>query len=400
LPSEAAAAGAFAVAFLTVLAATPIAIRIAQRLSFYDQPGGYKVHPGATPYLGGAALVAGLSLAAFLFIGADRKLLAILGGAALMLVVGTADDRRTVRPSVRILATGGAAALLWMSGAGWSVFGNDAADLALTIVWVIGAVNGFNLMDNMDGAAATVAAVSGMGVAALALINGDAASSALALALVGACVGFLRYNLASPARIFLGDGGSMPIGFVLAAAVMTLPAMGLSGLWALVPAALLVGLVIFDTTLVIVSRSRRRVRIYSGARDHITHRLLPLLRSPRVVAVVLAFVQTILCGLAIAAAELGPIAAAVVAAQCGSIGVLAIWILERDRVIATARATGTGSVGRSVHVSAAGEAAAHLDEGATGTGSVGRPVHVSAVGEAAAHLYEDPTEAATVSTRR
>jgi UDP-GlcNAc:undecaprenyl-phosphate GlcNAc-1-phosphate transferase len=333
LPAETAAVGAFALAFVTVLAATPVAIRVANRLCFYDQPGGYKVHPAATPYLGGAAVVAGLSLAAVLFNGADRELLAILGGTGLLLTVGTFDDRRTVRPSIRILATSGAAALLFASGIGWSIFSNDVANVALTVVWVIGGVNAFNLMDNMDGAAATVAAVSGAGVAALAVINDDPMMAALALALSGACVGFLKYNLASPARIFLGDGGSMPIGFVLAASVMGLHEMRVGGVPTLIPGALLVGLAIFDTTLVIVSRSRRRVRIYSGARDHVTHRLLPLLRSPRAVVIVLALVQAILSGLAIAAAELGTTAGAILAVSCVSIGGVSIWALEKERVI-------------------------------------------------------------------
>jgi UDP-GlcNAc:undecaprenyl-phosphate/decaprenyl-phosphate GlcNAc-1-phosphate transferase len=360
---------------VTVLAATPIAIRVANRLRFYDQPGGYKVHPGATPYLGGAAVVAGLALATLLFIGAETKLLAILGGAGLMLAVGTVDDRRTVRPSIRLVTTSAAAVLLWASGVGWSVFGSDAANLALTIVWVIGIVNAFNLMDNMDGAAATVAAVSGAGVAALAVINDDPTGAALALGLAGACVGFLKDNLASPARIFLGDGGSMPIGFVLAAAVMGLSEMGVSGVSALVPAALFVGLAIFDTTLVIVSRSRRRVRIYRGARDHVTHRLLPLLHSPRAVVIVLAVVQSVFCGLAIAAAALGTTTEAILAALCASIAVIAVWAFETERVI-----------GRP--------------EPATENAFVGPPAYGSAGEEVTAQAYEAADPATGVSTRQ
>ncbi len=362
-------------AFVTVLAATPLAIRVANRTGFYDQPGGYKNHPRATPYLGGTAVVAGLSLAAFAFIGADSTTFTILICAAVLLAVGTIDDRRTVRPSVRIAVTGAAAVALWASGAGWSVFGNDAANLALTVGWVIGLVNAFNLMDNMDGAAATVAAVSGTGVAALALISDDAALAALALALVGACVGFLKYNLASPARIFLGDGGSMPLGFVLGAAVMSLPELGVSGVPTLIPAALLVGLAIFDTTLVIVSRSRRRVRIWSGARDHVTHRLLPLVRSPRAVAIVLALVQTVLAGLAIAVAELGTTAGVIVGGSCATVGVLALWTLEKQRAI------GWSAL-------------------ATQNGSAGQPVHGLAGDEITVHVHADPEQPIALSARR
>jgi UDP-GlcNAc:undecaprenyl-phosphate GlcNAc-1-phosphate transferase len=363
VPAEA-AAGAFLVALVTVLAATPVAIRVANRLFFYDQPGGYKVHPRATPYLGGAAVVAGFSLGAVLFVGIDRSMLAILAGAGLLLAVGTVDDRRTVRPSLRLAATTAAAALLFASGIGWSIFSSDVANLALTVVWVIGAVNAFNLMDNMDGAAAAVAAVSATGIAVLAVMKDDAESAALAFAVAGACVGFLKYNLTSPARIFLGDGGSMPLGFLLAAAVMSLPELSESGGSTLIPAALLVGLAIFDTTLVIVSRRRRRVRIYSGARDHVTHRLLPLLRSPRVVVTVLALVQAILCGLAIAAVELGTTARVILAASCASVGVVAFWVFENERM------TGPPAPAR---------------QGA----AVGRPAVVSTAEDASAHAYQD-----------
>jgi UDP-GlcNAc:undecaprenyl-phosphate/decaprenyl-phosphate GlcNAc-1-phosphate transferase len=351
LPTETAAAGAFVVALLTVLAATPVAIRVAHRLSFYDQPGGYKAHPRATPYLGGAAVVAGFSLGAVLFAGVDRRALVILGGAFLLLVVGTVDDRRTVRPSVRLVATSGTAVALFASGIGWSIFNGDAANLALTLVWVIGAVNAFNLMDNMDGAGATVAAVSATGIGVLGVVEDDARSAALAFAVAGACVAFLKYNLTSPARIFLGDGGSMPLGFVLAAATMSLPELSDGGVSTLIPAALLVGLAIFDTTLVIVSRSRRRVRIYSGGRDHMTHRLLPLLRSPRGVAAVLALAQASLCALAVIAVTVGTGTEVVLAVSCASIGAIVLWAFERMSAW-SAPARGGASVGGPAVVSA------------------------------------------------
>jgi UDP-GlcNAc:undecaprenyl-phosphate GlcNAc-1-phosphate transferase len=328
LSSEAAAIGAFGVALLVVLIATPVAIHVATRIGFYDRPGGYKTHATATPYLGGATLVTGASLAALVFTELDPRLLSLLLGVTMLCAVGTVDDLRTVRPAGRIAVATAAAVLLWLSDAGWSLFGHGGLDLALTIVWVVGLVNAFNLMDNMDGAAATVAAVSALGVAALALRAGDRDLAVLTLGLAGACVGFLRYNLAHPARIFMGDGGSMPIGFILAAAIMALPETSGGGALTLVPAGLLVGLAIFDTILVIVSRSRRRVRIWSGARDHVTHRLLPFLGSARGVAIALASTQALLCGSAIAAVEAGSEGSAALA--CGSlvVGFLGLWTLE------------------------------------------------------------------------
>lgn len=121
-----------------------------------------------------------------------------------------------------------------------------------------------NLMDDLDGAASTVTAGSAAGIGTLALAEGDTGLAAVAFALCGACVGFLPYNLADPARIFLGDGGSMPLGMLIAGLAMG--AAGHAGLdgSALLTAGLLAGLAILDTTLVTVSRWRRHVSLLTG----------------------------------------------------------------------------------------------------------------------------------------
>ena len=118
----------------------------------------------------------------------------------------------------------------------------------------------------------------------------------MAFALCGACLGFLRFNLASPARIFLGDGGSMPIGFAVAATIMSLPDTGHLS-WVLIPVAVvLVGLPALDTSLVIVSRVRREAGVFTGGRDHLTHRLQSKLGSAQRVAIALAVGQALLTG--------------------------------------------------------------------------------------------------------
>jgi UDP-GlcNAc:undecaprenyl-phosphate GlcNAc-1-phosphate transferase len=179
------------------------------------------------------------------------------------------------------------------------------ANLLLTVLWVTGVVNAFNLMDNLDGAAASVAVVSAACIGVLAMVGGDLSLAVIALGLCGALVGFLRYNLARPARIFLGDGGSMAIGFLLAGSLMVVPLGGLSGLEALIVATLAVGLPVFDTALVVLSRRRRGAPVLSGATDHTTHRLHGVLKSPRSVACALVVTQSGLCGLAIEATRLG-----------------------------------------------------------------------------------------------
>ena len=116
-----------------------------------------------------------------------------------------------------MLAEFAAAFALWQADLGWLLFDESVLNLALTTLWVVGLVNAFNLMDNLDGAAGTVGGVSAAGVGVLAATQGETAIAAMAFALAGACAGFLRFNLARPSRVFLGDGGSMPMGFLLAA---------------------------------------------------------------------------------------------------------------------------------------------------------------------------------------
>jgi UDP-GlcNAc:undecaprenyl-phosphate GlcNAc-1-phosphate transferase len=203
---------------------------------------------------------------------------------------------------------------------------NPTADLILTIIWVVGITNAFNLMDNQDGATGTVGAVCGAGIGTLAAIQGAVPLAVIAFSLSGACLGFLPYNLSRPARIFLGDGGSMPIGLLVACTIMAIPDGALD--WTLLFAtAPLAGLPILDTTLVVVSRRRRRAPVLSGDRTHITHRLLVLTGSERKVALLLAAAQALLCGLSVALFQLdqSAVAAATAAYLIAGAGVIALF---------------------------------------------------------------------------
>lgn len=297
---------ALALAALLTGLTVPIAISLATRLGFLDVPSGFKAHLRPTPYLGGAAvLAAALPTTALLDPGIASRYWPLLGGALAMAALGACDDRLNLSPWLRLALEAVAGWVLWSEGLGWSFLHQDLANLLLTVFWVTGLVNAFNLMDNLDGAAASVAASSAAGVAALAAIGGEVPLAALSAALCGALLGFLRFNLAEPARIFLGDGGSMPVGFLVAGALMSAPMGDLSGSAAFAAAALVVALPAFDTTLVVVSRRRRGIRILTGGTDHTTHRLLAALRSPRAVAATLAGAQVSLCGLAVETTRLG-----------------------------------------------------------------------------------------------
>lgn len=320
---------AFAVALCATVLATPVAIWIARRTGFLDHPKGYKGHAAATPYLGGMALGAGIALAGITFGGAAMQYSPIALCAVALWLVGTVDDRIGLNPFTRVVVAVAVAVVTWQAGLGWAIGGSDALGLMFTVLWVVGLINAYNLMDNMDGAAGSVGCISAAGIALIAVVAGAPVLGALALAVAGACAGFLLFNLASPARIFMGDGGSMPLGFLIAATAMSVPINGDLGVLAVVALAPVAALPILDVFLVVVSRRRRGLMLLSGGRDHLTHRLRRVLPSSRAVAFVLAGTQAALCGVALALIHLDPGVLAVAVMGCIAAGVVAIWALER-----------------------------------------------------------------------
>jgi UDP-GlcNAc:undecaprenyl-phosphate GlcNAc-1-phosphate transferase len=319
---------AFAASCAAALALTPLAIRVARRTGFYDRPAGYKAHARPTPYLGGAAVVAATLLGATVFPQRLGSLGAIAALAAALWALGTLDDRRGLAPGTRLAVEALAGAGLYAAGVGWPAFGSEVANLLLTVVFTVGVVNACNLMDNSDGACAGTAGAAAVVLGLAAAIGGDPALAALAFALAGACAGFLPYNLASPSRVFLGDGGSMPVGLLLAAVIMSLPGAGALGFALLPVAVVLAGLPAFDTALVIVSRRRRGVTVLLGGNDHLAHRLRARLGSARRAAGALAAAQALLVGAGAALASLAAPAAAVGSIALIGAGVVAIVLLE------------------------------------------------------------------------
>ena len=330
MDAELSAAVGFVVAGAATFAATPAAIATARRLRFYDRPHDYHQHGTPTPLLGGTAVLAGFLIGA-IAVGVSGRLAVLLGCAVALWLLGTLDDWIPVAPIWRVLAETAAALALISAGLGWKTSAGGAVDVVLTVAWVVGLVNGFNLMDNLDGACGTVACVASSGVGTLAAIDGDPLLDGLAFALAGACLAFLRWNLARPAKVFLGDGGSRPIGLLVAGLAMATCRQLKLGDADVLAGELLVGLVILDTALVTVSRTRRGVTLMTGGRDHLTHRLLLVRRSPRAVAGVLAATQAILCACAIAGDRLGTDVLVVLSVTAAVIGALAIAVLETPR---------------------------------------------------------------------
>ena len=314
--------GAGALALITV----PLARRAALATDFLDHPRDYKNHADAIPYLGGAGVLAAFAVSAAIFGDALSRIPSVLALAALLMLMGTADDRRPLGPGIRFMVQVGAALALWLDGIRWEPFGIVALDLPITLIWVAGLTNAFNLLDNIDGAAATVGAVSAAGIGAVALGAGEGELAAVAWALSGACAAFLVFNLSESRKIFLGDGGSMPIGFLIAALAMLLPAAQPEA--AVLAAVPLAAGAIFDTTLVVISRYRRGVGILTGGRDHSTHRLLALLGTPRRVCMLLAVATALLCGLAYAMYQMSEPALLLATGIYVAIGLILLAVFE------------------------------------------------------------------------
>ncbi len=266
----------FAGALVLSLLGTPLARRLGLRLQVMDQPDAQrKVHSTPTPRLGGVAIF--LSAMVVVLILGDtlnlNQLGSILIGATGVSVLGLWDDRRSIPAWVKLLGQCLAAGLLIATGVRVSAFPWPALNLLVSLIWIVGITNALNLLDNMDGLSAGIAAIAAGYFALMCAFTGQYLVGSLAVALMAACIGFLVYNW-NPATIFMGDSGSLFIGFVLAALGIKLrfPANVPFVTWMVPLLVLLVPL--FDTTLVTISRLRRGLNpLTTPGKDHSSHRL-------------------------------------------------------------------------------------------------------------------------------
>jgi UDP-GlcNAc:undecaprenyl-phosphate GlcNAc-1-phosphate transferase len=286
----------FAAALVVAASTTPVVRRVALGMGMLDQPEARKLHRAPVPLLGGAAIYGAFIIAILLFSNrfALPQLFGILIGATWVSFLGIWDDRRRLRPLVKLAGQVMAALLLVLSGTQVQLFPYPILDSLVSVIWVVGITNALNLLDNMDGLSGGVAAVASAFFLILALLNGQYLVASLSAALLGACLGFLRYNL-NPATIFMGDGGSLFLGFILAAVGIRLrfPGLPMSITW-MIPVMIL-GLPVFDTVLVVTSRLRRGLNpLTNPGHDHLSHRLVALGLTQRLAVLVLYLVCGVL----------------------------------------------------------------------------------------------------------
>jgi UDP-GlcNAc:undecaprenyl-phosphate GlcNAc-1-phosphate transferase len=267
------------------LALTEPARRVALRFGLTDRPAPHKAHRQTTPYLGGVALVLGCLLPVAVLARAwSLQLVTIVVAGVAVAGLGLVDDIVSLSVRIRLAVEVLAATAVALTTPPLTVTGLPWLDTAITVAWIVVITNSFNLLDNMDAAAASVGAATAGVLGGAALLAGQVPVAVLLLCLAGGCIGFLGHNR-PPARIFMGDAGSLFIGFVLATAALLCVPPGRGNAYAVLLLVTFVATV--DTTLVMIDRRRRGQRWYDGGTDHVSHRLRRLGLSAGRVALVL-----------------------------------------------------------------------------------------------------------------
>jgi UDP-GlcNAc:undecaprenyl-phosphate/decaprenyl-phosphate GlcNAc-1-phosphate transferase len=316
----------------------PLVRRAATRFGVVAVPSARGIHANPVPLLGGLAIWLGFVVTLLVFErGTMVEIASILLGGTLLTLVGLWDDRWNMKPLVKLAAQAMAAGLLIViGGVQINVLRNDALNILATLLWIVGITNALNLMDNMDGLAGGVAAWAAAFFFIIAVLTGQYYVAPLAAALTGACIGFLYYNL-RPATHFMGDTGSLFLGFVLATVAIKLrfpePYNTDAVTW-MIP-LLVLGVPLFDTTLVTISRLRRGIPITRGGRDHVSHRLVAIGYTRREAVLILYLASAVLGIAALIVMQAHPLEAYLVGALVvGAAGGL-FWRLEQVPLIDT-----------------------------------------------------------------
>jgi len=333
-------------AFVLVALFTEVLRRIALRRRLMDRPGQGKAHRSPTPYLGGVAIVAGTLAAAVIAAPPrDPRVLTLIVAGTVIAVLGLVDDIKPLGVSVRLATEGLAAVLVVASGTRVDIFGYMPVigrwpDIIITLLWIVLMTNSFNLLDNSDGAAGGIAMVTGAALAALAFGTGWESIGILQLALSAGCAGFLVHNWA-PARIFMGDAGSLFLGFVMsvsAVLIFTSPgssASGTSWIARVCGLLLLTFVAAVDTCTVIVSRHRAGLPLVRGGTDHAAHRLRVLGLGTSQAAVLLSGGAGLSCTFGLLV-TFGVVPAAGSLAVTLALGIVLVVLAQRVRVAAPA----------------------------------------------------------------
>lgn len=309
--------------------------RFARWSGFVDIPARRKLHASPTPLLGGLAIAGGALLTFLLLVYWlpisiwASSVIGTLVACVVIIVIGLADDRYNLPPWAKLAGQLVAASILIFAGIQVRLPVPEWLNIAVTIVWIVGITNAMNFMDNMDGLSAGICAVASSFILLLAVINEQHLVAALSAGLLGACLGFLRYNF-RPATIFMGDAGSMFLGFLLALLCIQLRFPDNVNFVTWMVPVFIMAVPIFDMALVVISRIRRGVNPFTTpGKDHLSHRLVSrgFSQNESVLLLYLLGGASGMAALFITSADV--IEGYIMGFTAGLLGLVAIWRLER-----------------------------------------------------------------------
>jgi len=263
-------AGAFLIGVIVSFGFTPFVSKLAVMLGMLDHPESKKAHVRPTPLLGGVAIYLAILSSIVFSMNVDHVMCGILIGATALLILGLVDDKMGMLPQLKLCVQVLAALTVYKFGLRVTTIEDYYLSMFFTVFWIVGITNAFNLLDNLNGLSSGIAAISSLFFCIIAFMNGDYLSATLAAGIMGACIGFLRYNFPK-AHIFMGDSGSLVLGFLLGC-------LAIIGSWeteqitlSLSIPIIILGYPIFDTTLVTLIRLREGRSIFQGGKDHSSH---------------------------------------------------------------------------------------------------------------------------------
>jgi len=294
---------------------TPLVRKLAIRVNAIDIPKDERrVHNKPIPVMGGLAIYISFVLGTILYNGIlTPSQTGIIIGATVIVIGGIIDDLKDLRPKYKILIQVIAAICLLVSGISISIVTNPFREfypylsigwinIPVTIIWIVGVTNAFNLIDGLDGLAAGIAFISCVTLMIVSMLNGRLEATFLTAVLSGAILGFLPYNF-NPASIFMGDTGSQLLGFLLAA-ISIEGAIKSATVFIIAVPILAFGLPIYDTLFAMIRRKVNGKSIMQADKGHLHHRLLDMGLSQKQAVVIMYFISAILGGIAIIAMQM------------------------------------------------------------------------------------------------
>ena len=273
---------AFIITLILSLLITPVIIKLAHRLNFIDQPGERKINKKIIATAGGTAIYLAFMIPLRFFLPANQTIKGIMIGGTFMLILGLLDDKFEISAPLKFLGQIIGAMILIYYGVRINFITNPLGGfiylgvytVPFTVFWIVSIINTINLIDGLDGLAAGVSIIAVLTLFAVALQENQVIAPMLAVLLAGSCLGFLKYNF-NPAQVFMGDTGSMFIGYIIAAVSITGALKSAAAVTIFVP-MLALAIPILDTTFAIIRRIFNHRPIGEADHGHIHHRLLAI----------------------------------------------------------------------------------------------------------------------------